>query len=119
MTDSILAKADIGNLSVSEKENLYPLDIIDVYPNISEKGESMIGYTNNAFKEDMFKLLYLNFTDLRVKDIHVDQFIKNELNEYNISKQSPKYSYEVEFKEKLYNNHPRVKFKTDEIIKKN
>ncbi|MDB9799337.1 insulinase family protein [Candidatus Pelagibacter sp.] len=118
VTDSILAKADIGNLSVSEKENLYPLDLIDVYPNISEKGESMIGYTNNAFKEDMFKLLYLNFTDLRVKDIHVDQFIKNELNEYNISKQSPKYSYEVEFKEKLYNNHPRVKFKTDEIIKK-
>ena len=118
VTDSILAKADIGNLSVSEKENLYPLDLIDVYPNISEKGESMIGYTNNAFKEDMFKLLYLNFTDLRVKDTHVDQFIKNELNEYNISKQSPKYSYEVEFKEKLYNNHPRVKFKTDEIIKK-
>jgi len=118
VTDSILAKADIGNLSVSEKENLYPIDLIDVYPNISEKGESMIAYTNNAFKEDMFKLLYLNFTDLRVKDIHVDQFIKNELNEYNIIKQSPKYSYEVESKEKLYNNHPRAKFKTDEIIKK-
>jgi len=93
-TDSILAKADIGNLSVSEKENLYPIDLIDVYPNISEKGESMIAYTNNAFKEDMFKLLYLNFTDLRVKDIHVDQFIKNELNEYNIIKYGWKSSNE-------------------------
>tara|TARA_B100000963_G_scaffold347184_1_gene353220 strand:+ start:2315 stop:5089 length:2775 start_codon:yes stop_codon:yes gene_type:complete len=117
-TDSILAKADIGNLSLSEKENLYPAKLIDVYPKISEKDESIIAYTNNAFKEDMFKLLYLNFTDLRVKDIHVDQFIKNELNEYNISKQSPKYSYNVEFKKKLYNNHHRTKFKTDEIIKK-
>jgi len=117
-TDSILVKADIGNFSVSEKENLYPSDLIDVYPDISEKDESIIAYTNNAFKEDMFKLLYLNFTDLRVKDIHVDQFIKNELNEYNISKQLPKYSYEVEFNEKLFNNHQRQKFKTDEIIKK-
>ena len=118
VTENILAKADIGNLSVSEKENLYPIDLIDVYPKISEKGESMIAYTNNALKEDMFKLLYLNFTDLRIKDIHVDQFIKNELNEYNIIKQSPKYSHKVEFIEKIYNYHPRKKFKTDENIKK-
>jgi len=117
-TEEILVKADIGNLTVSEKENLYPIDLIDVYPSLSEKGESIIGYSNNAFKEDMFKLLYLNFTDLRVKDIHVEQYIKNELNKYNISKQSPKYDYEVEFKETLYNNHPRAKFKTDEIINK-
>ena len=118
VAENILVKADIGNLSVSEKENLYPLDLVDVFPNISDLGEGMDGYTNNAFKEDMFKLLYLNFTDLRVKNIHVEQFIKNELNEYNISKQSPKYSHEVEFKETLYNNHPRAKFKTDEIINK-
>ena len=116
--DSILVKADIGNLSASEKENVYPIDFIDVYPSLSEKGESIVGYTNNAFKEDMFKLLYLNFTDLRVKDIHVEQFIKNELNDYYISKQLPKYNYEVEFKGILYNNHPRAKFKTDKILKK-
>ena len=117
-TDSILIKADIGNFSASEKENIYPPNLIDVYPVISEKEENIIAFTNNAFKEDMFKLVYLNFTDLRVKDIHVDQFIKNELNEYNISKQSPKYSYEVKLKEKLYNNHQRARIKTDEIIKK-
>ncbi len=117
-TDSILLTADVGNLSVSEKENLYPRDLIDVYPTISSKGESMIAYTNNAYKEDMFKLLYLNFTDLRVKDIHLDRFIKNELNEYNINKQSPKHSYKMEYLEKLFNKHPRRKVKTEESIKK-
>ncbi len=118
VTDDILVKADIGKLSISEKENLYPLDLVDVYPEISLYDEGMIAYTNNAFKEDMFKLLYLNFTDLRVKDIHVDQFIKNELNDYNINKQSPKYNYEVEFREKIFNKHPRLKPKNEEIIKK-
>ena len=117
-TDSILIKADVGNLSVSEKENLYPVNLINVYPSISGKGEAMIAYSNNAYKEDMFKLLYLNFTDLRIKDIHVDRFIKNELNEYNIKKQSPKYSNKVEFREKLFDKHPRTKIKTDETIKK-
>ena len=117
-TNDILASADIGKLSVSEKENLYPTDLVDVYPEISFYNEGMIAYTNNAFKEDMFKLLYLNFTDLRVKDVNIDRYIEKELNDYNISKQSPKYSYEIEFREKIFNKHPRLKPKNDEIIKK-
>ena len=117
-TNDILASADIGKLSVSEKENLYPTDLVDVYPEISLYNEGMIAYTNNAFKEDMFKLLYLNFTDLRVKDVNIDRYIEKELNDYNISKQSPKYSYEIEFREKIFNKHPRLKPKNDEIIKK-
>ena len=116
--NDILASADIGKLSVSEKENLYPTDLVDVYPEISLYNEGMIAYTNNAFKEDMFKLLYLNFTDLRVKDVNIDRYIEKELNDYNISKQSPKYSYEIEFREKIFNKHPRLKPKNDEIIKK-
>ena len=32
VTDSILFKADVGNLSASEKESLYPANLIDVYP---------------------------------------------------------------------------------------
>ena len=115
--NDILASADIGKLSVSEKENLYPTDLVDVYPEISLYNEGMIAYTNNAFKEDMFKLLYLNFTDLRVKDVNIDRYIEKELNDYNISKQSPKYSYEIEFREKIFNKHPRLKPKNDEIIK--
>ena len=85
VTDSILIKAVVGNLSASEKESLYPANLIDVYPSISGKGEAMIAYSNNAYKEDMFKLLYLNFTDLRVKDVNIDRYIEKELNDYNIS----------------------------------
>ena len=73
-TEGILLKANVGELNLSEKEDLYPNILIDVYPEINELTDEIYGYSNNKYLEDLFKLLYLNFTDLRIKQYHVDNY---------------------------------------------
>ena len=85
-TEDILGSADIGDLTVLEKANLYSQDAIDVVPYISEENEGLTGYSNNENLETMFKLLYLNFTDLRVNQTHVDRFKKVKINKYETPK---------------------------------
>ena len=58
--EKILAKADVGDLTTPEKEELFPTNIIDIYPEISRYTESINGYSNNQYLEDLFKLLYVN-----------------------------------------------------------
>ena len=115
-TDSILNSADIGDLSVAEKANLYSQDAVDVMPEITENGETIDGYSNNKNLETMFKLLYLNFTDLRVKQSHIDRFKEIKINEYKIEKENPQHDYYVEQRKKLYQNHPRTQYPTDEFF---
>jgi zinc protease len=112
-TDDILGSADIGDLTVLEKANLYSEDAIDVIPYISEESEGVNGYSNNENLETMFKLLYLNFTDLRIKQSHVDRFKKIKINKYKIDKESPKHEYYLEFRKKTYQDHPRTQYATD------
>ena len=61
----------------------------------------------------MFKLLYLNFTDLRIKQTHVDRFKQVKINNYKIDKESPKHEYYLEFRKKTYQDHPRTQYATD------
>ena len=117
-TDDILGSADIGDLTVSEKANLYSQDAIDVIPYISEDSEGVNGYSNNKNLETMFKLLYLNFTDLRVNQSHVDRFKKIKINKYKIDKESPKHQYYLEFRKKTYQDHPRTQYPTDKSFEK-
>ena len=110
--DSILSSADIGELTVPEKNELYPTNMLGIYPEIYELSENISGYTNNAYKEDFFKLMYLNFTDLRVKQHHVDNFKDRNIDELKIEKESPKYEFLVEFYNKFYNNNERTAYPT-------
>ena len=112
-TEDILGSVDIGDLSVSEKNNIYSEDTIDVIPYISEESEGLTGYSNNKNLETMFKLLYLNFTDLRINQSHIDRFKKFRINKYNIDKEDPKHQYYLEFRKKTYQNHPRTQYSTD------
>jgi zinc protease len=112
-TEDILGSADIGDLTVLEKANLYSEDAIDVIPYISEESEGVNGYSNNENLETMFKLLYLNFTDLRIKQTHVDRFKQVKINNYKIDKESPKHEYYLEFRKKTYQDHPRTQYATD------
>jgi zinc protease len=112
-TEDILGSADIGDLTVLEKANLYSQDAIDVIPYISEESEGVNGYSNNENLETMFKLLYLNFTDLRIKQTHVDRFKQVKINNYKIDKESPKHEYYLEFRKKTYQDHPRTQYATD------
>ena len=116
--DSILSSADIGELTVPEKDELYPTSMLEIYPEIYELSENISGYTNNTYKEDFFKLMYLNFTDRRVKQHHVDNFKERNIDELKIKKQSPKYEFLVEFYNKFYNNNERTAYTTIEKYEK-
>ena len=117
-TDNILASADLGNLSVTEKDNLFSQNFVDVFPTITELGEGIVGKANNENLENMFKMLYLNFTDLRIKQSHVDQFKEKEINQYNIDASNPKHQSNLDYRKKLYQNHPRTQYADAEYLKK-
>jgi len=116
--ESILSSANIGDLTLPEKDELYPTNMLEIYPEIYELSENISGYTNNAYKEDFFKLMYLNFTDLRVKQHHVDNFKERNIDELKIEKESPKYEFLVEFYNKFYNNNKRAAYPTIENYEK-
>ena len=117
-TDNILASADLGNLSVTEKDNLFSQNFVDVFPTITELGEGIVGKANNENLENMFRMLYLNFTDLRIKQSHVDQFKEKEINQYNIDASNPKHQSNLDYRKKLYQNHPRTQYADAEYLKK-
>ena len=71
-----------------KKKNLFQQNFVDVFQNISEGTEGVSEKSNNQNLENMFKMLYLNFTDLRVKQYHVDRFKENKINQYNIDKEN-------------------------------
>ena len=112
----ILNFADLGEMSVNEKENLFQENFVDVFPMISESGEGVTGKSNNKNLENMFKMLYLNFTDLRIKQNHVDRFIEQSINQYIIDKENPKHESNVDYRKKLYQDHPRTMYPTDEFF---
>jgi len=113
--DEIITRADVGELTTSEKENLYPVNLVDMFPFINGKEEGVKGYSNNENLVDMFKLLYLNFTDLRITQTNVDIFKENKISQYNIDKKNPDHDYNLEFVKKFFQNHPRSKSGTEEL----
>ena len=82
--ENILAKADVGDLTTPEKEELFPTNIIDIYPEISRYTESINGYSNNQYLEDLFKLLYVNFNDLKIQQHHIEIFKNEKLMNYKL-----------------------------------
>ena len=116
--EDLLSYASLGEISVVEKENLFQENFVDVYPFITEDGEGVTGKSNNENLENMFKMLYLNFTDLRMKQNHIDRFKEIKINQYFIDKENPKHQSDLEYRKKLYQNHPRTQYPTDEVFDK-
>ena len=113
--DEIISRANVGELTVSEKENLYPTTFVDLFPFVDGQEEGVDGYSNNEHLEDMFKLLYVNFTDLRITQTHVDIFKEKRISQYNIDKENPDHAYNLEFVKKFFLNHPRARSGTKEL----
>ena len=116
--EDLLSYADLGEISLLEKENLFQENFVDVFPTITEDGEGVTGKSNNENLENMFKMLYLNFTDLRMKQNHIDRFKEIKINQYFIDKENPKHQSDLEYRKKLYQNHPRTQYPTDEVFNK-
>ena len=104
-SEEILRTADFGDVTVTEKENLYPSNIVDVFLGIKELSEEVSGYSNNESLEVMFQLLYVNFTNLKLDQSHVDQFVDDRINEYKIEKETPRFEFDKKFRQTLYQNH--------------
>ena len=86
-----------------------------MFPFIDGKEEGVNGYTNNENLEDMFRLLYLNFTDLRISQTHVDIFKEKRISQYNIDKKNPDHAYNLEFIKKFYQNQKDSRSSTEEL----
>ena len=99
--EDVLSYADLGEISIVEKENLFQENFVDVFPTITEVSEGVTGKSNNENLENMFKMLYLNFTDLRVKQNHIDRFKEIKINQYFIDKENPKYQSNLEFRKTI------------------
>ncbi|MBD1155629.1 insulinase family protein [Pelagibacterales bacterium SAG-MED16] len=115
-TDSILVMADFGDLTIPQKENLYPPNILDIYPEIHQLTENIFGYTNNFYLEDLFKLLYLTFTDLRIQQNHVDRFKEEKIDAIKIDEKIPKTKFYKDLMNKFYQNHIRTTFPSVDYI---
>ena len=114
-SEEILRTADFGDVTVTEKENLYPSNIVDVFLGIKELSEEVSGYSNNESLEVMFQLLYVNFTKLKLDQYHVDQFVDERINEYKIEKETPRFEFDKKFRQTLYQNHPRKQYPNDKV----
>ena len=114
-TSGILSMADIGELTVTEKQNLYPKNFVDLFTFIDGQQEGIKGYSTNEYLETMFEFLYVNFTDLRINQTHVDIFKEDKISQYNIKKETPTHASNLEYTAKLYQNHPRAKSPTEEF----
>ncbi|AFS47964.1 peptidase M16 inactive domain-containing protein,Insulinase (Peptidase family M16) [alpha proteobacterium HIMB5] len=114
-SEEILRTADFGDVTVTEKENLYPSNIVDVFLGIKELSEEVSGYSNNESLEVMFQLLYVNFTNLKLDQYHVDQFVDERINEYKIEKETPRFEFDKKFRQTLYQNHSRKQYPDDKV----
>ena len=114
--EDILIKADFGDLTITQKENLYPPNIVDIYPEINQLTENIFGYTNNFYLEDLFKLLYLTFTDLRIQQKHVDRFKEEKIDAIKIDEKIPKTKFYKDLMNKFYQNHKRTTYPSVDYI---
>ena len=89
-----MSYADLGEISLL-KRKLIQENFVDVFPTITEDGEGVTGKSNNENLENMFKMLYLNFTDLRMKQNHIDRFKEIKINQYFIDKENPKHQSDL------------------------
>ena len=55
---------------------------------------------------------------MRIKQSHIDRLKEQKINEYRAEKESPKHQLDIEYYEKLYQNHPRTSYPTEEVFKK-
>ena len=118
LTNNILELADIGNLKKVDLRKLYPAKSLNVYPVISRFQEGVDGYSTSQFLEEMFMLIYQNFYHLNFDKKTVENFKAEKIDRYNHLSQDPRFEFDKNFYETMYNNHPRALYSDVEFYKK-
>ena len=118
LTSNILELANIGNLKKVDLRKLYPAKSLNVYPIINQFQEGVDGYSTSQFLEEMFMLIYQNFYHLNFDKKTVENFKAEKIDRYNNLSQDPRFEFDKNFYETMYNNHPRALYSDVEFYKK-
>ena len=72
--------------------------------------------SGHFYLEDLFKLLYLTFTDLRIQQNHVDRFKEEKIDGIKIDEKIPKTKFYKDLMNKFYQNHNRTIYPSVDYI---
>ena len=116
--DEILEVSNLGEFSVTELQNVLSSEYVSVRPMLGAEFEGFDGSAISKYKEELFQLIYLNFTDRRIGASVVHNYKRKELEKWENQKNLPENTLRQKFSETLFQHHPRYFFKTAEVIEK-
>ncbi len=114
---SIIMEAGIGSFNSTQLEKLMAGKNVNVQPYISTYYEGMRGSSSVKDAEDMFKLIYLYFTDVRKDDVAFESYVNRQAGIVKNLRANPNF-YFSDFASRIkYRAHPRVGLPTESKIK--
>ena len=82
--------------------------------------EGFDGKAISKYQEELFQMIYLNFTDRRMSQSVIDNYKKIKLEEWNNEKDLPLFKIRKLFFKSFYQDHPRHQWEVkEEILKTN
>ena len=116
--DDILDMSNLGEFSITDFNNVLPLDYVDVKPMVGPLFEGYDGDAISKYKEELFQMIYLNYTDRRITQSVVDNYKMQQLEILENSKSLPSFKMAQLLNKSYYQNHPRYLPRTAENINK-
>lgn len=118
--DSVLDISDLGEFSITDLNNVLPRNYVDVKPMLGSLFEGFDGKAISKYQEELFQMIYLNFTDRRMSQSVIDNYKKIKLEEWNNEKDLPLFKIRKLFFKSFYQDHPRHQWEVkEEILKTN
>ena len=110
---SIVSESGIGKFSNVQLQKLMSGKSANVNPFIGTYYEGLSGYATPEDVEDMFRMVYLYFTDIREDEEAFKSYITKQLGIYENLKANPNFYFSDYLSTIKYRNNPRVKFPTE------
>ncbi len=110
IASSVVTESGIGQFSSTQLDKLFAGKSVSVRPYISSYSEGLSGYASPKDVEDMFRLIYLYFTDVREDQQAFDSYIQKQIGIYENLLKNPNYYFSNYVSVLKFRNHPRVGF---------
>jgi zinc protease len=111
---SIVRESGIGKFSNVQLQKLMSGKSANVSPFIGSYSEGMSGYATPEDVEEMFKMVYLYFTDIRNDKEAFESYITKQLGIYENLKANPNFYFSDYVNKIKYRNSPRVGFPSEQ-----
>jgi zinc protease len=109
----IVMESGIGAFSNTQLEKFMAGKTANVSPYIGSYYEGVNGYASPKNVEDMFKMVYLYFTNVRNDSVAFDSYINKQLGIYENLRSNPNFYFSDYVNKLKYRNHPRVGFPSE------